>query len=326
LHKGRNLNKVVIPVFIGGHPRSGTTLLGDLVGSHSDCICTPESQFKISVYRRLNLHGNEAPDLGKATEMIKKHWRFRIWALDIAAIPYGEIHSYGELILWFAKSYSMKSSRPDAKMWIDHTPANIQFAGLLTELFPEARFINIIRDGRAVAASIIPLDWGANTIDRAAYSWVENVSSGITAESAIGKDRVLRVRYEDLIRETEITLKKICLFLNLQYQPQMIQGGGFKVPGYTIQQHSLIGKEPDAKMVNAWERKLNARKVEIFESIAGELLLSHGYTLKYSGNARKMNGIEKMISGIQETYRGQIVNKLRRKERKKKGIETAGMQ
>src|SRR4030042_6706340 len=99
----------MLPVFIGGHPRSGTTLLGDLVGSHSDCICTPESQFKVSVYRRLNLHGNAAPDLGEATEMIKKHWRFRIWALDIAAIPYGEIHSYGELILWFAKSYSMKS-------------------------------------------------------------------------------------------------------------------------------------------------------------------------------------------------------------------------
>jgi hypothetical protein len=326
LHKGRNLNKVVIPVFIGGHPRSGTTLLGDLVGSHSDCICTPESQFKISVYRRLNLHGNEAPDLRKATEMIKRHWRFRIWALDIAAIPYGEIHSYADLILWFAKSYSMKSSKPDAKIWIDHTPANIQFAGLLTELFPEARFINIIRDGRAVAASVMPLDWGANTIDRAACSWVEDISCGIAAESALGKDRVLDVRYEDLVRETQITLEKICHFLNLQYQPRMIHGGGFKVPGYTIQQHSMLGSEPDAKRVNAWERKLNARKIEIFESIAGELLSYHGYTLKYSGNARKMNSIEKMISGIQEIYRGQIVNKLRRRERKKKGVETARIQ
>ncbi len=326
MHKGRNLNKVVIPVFIGGHPRSGTTLLGDLVGSHSDCICTPESQFKISVYQRLNLHGNEAPDLGKATEMIKRHWRFGIWALDIAAVPYGGIHSYGELILWFAKSYAMKSSKSDAKMWIDHTPANIQFAGLLRELFPEARFINIIRDGRAVAASVMPLDWGANTIDGAAYSWVEDISCGIAAESALGKDRVLHVRYEDLVRETENTLKKICNFLNLQYNPRMILGGGFKVPGYTIQQHSLLGKGPDAKRVNAWERKLNPRKIEIFESIAGKLLLYHGYTLKYGGNAREMNRIEKMISGIQEIYRRQIMNKLRRKKRKKKGIETAGIQ
>jgi len=326
LHKGRNQKKILIPVFIGGHPRSGTTLLGDLIGSHSDCICTPESQFKTSVYRRLNLHGNESPDLRKAMDMIRRHWRFRIWALDVSEVPYSEIHSYGELILWLAKSYSLKYSRHDAKMWIDHTPANIQFADLLTELLPEARFINIVRDGRAVAASIMPLDWGANTIDRAAHSWVKDISCGIAAEYAMGKDRVLRIRYEELIRETEETLREICLFLNMEYQPQMIQGGGFKVPGYTTRQHSLLGKKPDAKRVNAWERRLKPRQIEIFESIAGWLLLSLGYDLKYAGSARKINGIEKIISGIQEAYRVKIINRLRRRERKKKGIETADRQ
>ena len=308
----------MLPVFIGGHPRSGTTLLGDLIGAHSDCICTPESQFKISVYRRQNLQGNDALDVGKTAEIIGNHWRFRIWGIDVAEIPYSEIHSYRELILGIVKAYANKFSRPHAGMWIDHTPANIQYADTLAELFPTARFIHLVRDGRAVAASIIPLDWGANTIDRAAYSWKEYISYGIAAEAFLGDDRILRVRFEDLIHQPHRTLERICLFLHLQYQPRMMQGGGFRVPGYTSVQHTLIGKEPNAQRAHAWEKKLTPRQIEIFESIAGELLSSLGYPLTFGNSARKMNVMDKMVSGIQEIYKGKIANKFRRQERKKR--------
>ena len=311
----------MLPVFIGGHPRSGTTLLGDLIGSHSDCICTPESQFKISVYRRQNLQGNDAPDLRKTAEIIGKHWRFRIWGIDMAGIPYSGMHSYRELILWLVRSYAVKFSRPHAGTWIDHTPANIQYADTLAELFPAARFIHLVRDGRAVAASIIPLDWGANTIDRAAYSWKEYISYGIAAEASLGNDRLLRVRFEDLIHQPHRTLERICLFLHLQYQPRMMQGGGFRVPGYTALQHALLGKEPDAQRARAWEKKLSPRQIEIFESIAGDLLSSLGYPLLYGNGARKMNGMDKIISGIREIYKGKIANKFRRQERKKRALE-----
>ena len=311
----------MLPVFIGGHPRSGTTLLGDLIGSHSECICTPESQFKISVYRRQNLQGNGVPDVRKAAKLIGKHWRFRIWGVDIAELPYGEMHSYRDLILGTVKAYANKSSRPDAGMWIDHTPANIQYADTLAELFPAARFIHLVRDGRAVAASVIPLDWGANTIDRAAHSWREHVLYGTSAEASLGDERILRVRFEDLIQQPHNTLERICLFLHLQYQPRMTQGGGFKVPGYTTGQHSLLGKEPDAERAYAWRKKLTSRQIEIFESIAGELLSSLGYPLTFGNSARKMNVMDKIVSGIQEMYKGKIANKFRRHERKKRALQ-----
>ena len=311
----------MLPVFIGGHPRSGTTLLGDLIGSHSDCICTPESQFKISVYRRQNLQGNDVLDIRKAAELIGKHWRFRIWGVDIAEIPYSEIHSYRDLILGIVKAYANKFSGPHAGMWIDHTPANIQYTDILAELFPAARFIHLVRDGRAVAASIIPLDWGANTIDRAAYSWMEYISCGIAAEASLGDERILRVRFEDLIQQPHNTLERICLFLNLRYQPRMMQGGGFRVPGYTAGQHSLLGKEPDAQRAHAWGKKLASRQIEIFESIAGELLSSLGYPLIFGNSARKMNLMDKIVSGIQEMYKGKIMNKFSREERKKKALK-----
>jgi hypothetical protein len=314
----------MIPVFIGGHPRSGTTLLGDLIGAHSDCICTPESQFKISVYRRQNLQRAHEPDIPKIAGLIGKHWRFRIWGVDIAGIPYREIRSYRDLILWMVKAYAENNSRPHAGMWIDHTPANIQFTGTLAEIFPEARFIHLVRDGRAVAASIIPLDWGANTIDRAAYSWMEFISCGIAAEASLGHERILRVSYEDLLREPQSTLERICFFLNLQDQPRMTEGGGFRVPGYTARQHSLLGRKPDAQRAHAWEKRFTPRQIEIFESIAGDLLSSLGYPLIFGNSARKMSVMDRMVSGIRELYKVNIVNKLRRQDRKKRALKMPG--
>ena len=132
---------------------------------------------------------------------------------------------------------------------------------------------------------------------------------------------MLRVRYEDLIQAPETALRDICSFLDLEYQPQMIKGSGFKVPRYQDKQHALIGKEPDKNRINAWEKSLTPRQIEIFESIAGELLLSLGYVLQYEGRAKKMNIFEHIVSGDSgSVYSEKIINKFRHRQRIKKGI------
>ncbi len=315
----------IMPVFIGGHPRSGTTLLGDLLGSHPFCICTPESQFKVSVYQRLGIKDKESFDINQTFEKIKKHWRYRIWALDEIMDFKKKVSSYEELILFLVKNYAIKNNKLEAKIWIDHTPSNIQFAGFLNYLFPEAKFIHIVRDGRAVAASQIPLDWGPNTISGVAYSWVEAIKQGLSAEELL-KDKIIKVKYEDLVSDTEIILKNLCDFLEINYMPQMIQGGGFKVPGYTLKQHSLLGRSPDLSRINAWQNKLTKRQIEIFESIAGEFLQKLNYSLLFGKNTKSMNLREKLSSYIYELWRSKIINKIRRKKRKEKGILLAGKQ
>ncbi len=313
----------MLPVFIGGHPRSGTTLLGAMIGAHSDSVCTPESQFKTRVLRHSSIGDKGTINIQTAFHLIQKNWRFNIWSLHIHSIPYDEIHSYQELILWIVKVYGEKFGKSNASIWVDHTPSNIKNADTLLELFPEAKFIDIVRDGRAVASSIMPLDWGANTIDTAAHSWVKRLSHYLTVESSLGDKKIIRVRFEDLVQEPETTLRKVCLFLNIDYQTQMVQGGGLKVPQYTFKQHSLIGKGPDPKEVNAWEKELTPRQVEIFESIAGKLLISLGYKLRYGLHVKKMTRTERFKSKIQEIYRREIVNKARHRRRINKGIEIA---
>ena len=190
----------MIPVFIGGCDRSGTTLLGTLLGGHSECICVPESQFKIEMFRFADWGRNDI-DVGHILNKIRTLFRFRLWGLDIDAksVPIKQIgSSYSELMSWIVREYSKNHGKPNPSFWIDHTPSNTRYASSLFNLFPEARILHIVRDGRGVASSIMRLDWGPNTINNAARYWVEKVAYGLASEMYWGSHRVKRVIYEDL--------------------------------------------------------------------------------------------------------------------------------
>lgn len=303
-------------IFIGGCGRSGTTLLGAMLGAHSVCLCTPESQFKADVFKDLYTAKKKVIDIPAAMNMIKSHWRFKIWDIALGAEPPPEVTSYTELIEWIVRLYGRGVGKPNPGIWIDHTPGNRKHADMLFDLFPESKMIHIVRDGRAVAASIMPLDWGANTIDRAAHFWQTRVSQGLAAES-FSKDRVIRVKYEELVQEPEETLKKLCSFVGIDYRQEMAGGTGYRVPQYTQKQHSLIGRNPDSKRVTAWETSLTDRQVEIFENIAGKLLADLGYSLKYGAGAKKITKIERFMLDIANYFRKKV-NRRRKKSRRRK--------
>jgi len=304
------------PVFIGGCGRSGTTLLGAMLGAHSDCLCVPESQFAIDVLRHFNFQSGEMENVKGVVEFIRNHWRFRLWDVDIdnEKVPFNQINnSYACFLNWIVKIYGESVNNPNPKIWVDHTPENIKNVGTLANLFPESKFIHIVRDGRAVASSVMPLDWGPNTITKAALWWVAWVGFGLGTESFLERNQIIRIKYEDLVSEPEHTLKQICTYLRLDYQSQMINGNGFRVPGYSAMQHSLVGKKPDAKRVNSWEKKLSCREIEIFESLTGEFLNYLGYEPKFGLKARKMKSLENLVYKVYDYKRHHINRRLKKR-------------
>jgi hypothetical protein len=281
----------VRPVFIGGCDRSGTTLLGSMLGAHSDCLCVPESQFKVGALSAGDVDGR-AMDAARVLGAISKDRRFRLWEVGIppASVFEGELGgSYAALIEWIVSRYGARVGRPAPRVWVDHTPSNVRHAVTLLDIFPDARMIHLVRDGRAVAASLLPLPWGPNRIDRAARHWVEMVGHGLAAEARWGGSRVARVRYEDVVQEPEATLRRLCAFLQIEYQPRMLRADGFRVPAYTREQHRRVGMPPDPGRVDAWRKALSPRQVEIFESVVGDFLWCFGYTPVYGLRARPMS-------------------------------------
>jgi hypothetical protein len=295
-------------IFIGGCGRSGTTLLGAILGAHSDCVCPPESHFKIGVLRTCRAEDGTI-DLEEALSFIRMHWRFKLWNLEVDPRRAPD-SSYADLLRWLVASYAQDRGM-DGGTWVDHTPENVNYAPLLLELFPEAKLVHIVRDGRAVANSILPLDWGPNTVIEAAPWWRETVREGLALEETLPADQIVRVTYEDLVYEPEPTVRRLCEGLGLAYEPAMLEADGFRPPGYTAGQHELIGERPQPQRAVRWRRTLTDRQVEIFESLAADLLSRLGYELLYGPEAEPPTLWERSGAAVKEFVRGDIINGIR---------------
>jgi hypothetical protein len=222
--------------------------------------------------------------------------------------------SYRNFIEGLVHAYAIKADKAGAELWVDHTPDNMQFAVALSLEFPEARFIHVIRDPRAVAASVMPLDWGPNTAYFAANWWVCQVSYGLAAESLLGPDKILRVRYEDLVSDTEQEMRRICSFAGMDYEKGLGSTGDFKLPVYTAGQHTLVGKKPDVSRIDAWKGSLKPRMVELIENICADMLISLGYEPVYGLKGRSITDVERAKSVMAETVR-HIHNRFRHRWR-----------
>lgn len=282
-----------------------------MLGGHSRCVCSPESHFKIDILRWLDGHVNSI-DLTAVIRYLMKHWRFSIWELPLQIEKITQEASgddYGDLLNWIVSQYAHHVDKPGADIWVDHTPENIGYALPLLELFPDAKFIHIVRDGRGVAASIMPLDWGPNSIVKAARWWMRMVSFGLAAESYLTSDQIIRIKYEDLVTRPEETLQQLCHFLEIPYEPAMKDATGFIAPSYTLRQHSRIGKSPDKRVASNWKSRLTPREVEIFEHLTRAFLPYMGYEMQYGLTAKSPTFFEIQRGKAQELFRGEIINK-----------------
>jgi hypothetical protein len=169
-------------VFVGGCPRSGTTLLGTMLGTHPECLAVPESHFKVDALRFDDVR-REPLDPGRAIAELRRYRDFLGWDQGPDGPPAGLVPSYPELLEWLVCRYGASVGKPAPRTWVDHTPENVRFASTLFELFRDAKLVHIVRDGRAVAASIMPLPWGPNRIEPAALYWIQHVGQGLAAEA-----------------------------------------------------------------------------------------------------------------------------------------------
>lgn len=274
------------PVFIGGCDRSGTTLLGDMLGATSWSFVTPESQFFHDLLLHLKLEAFDNPKA--ASRWLYNHFRFASWQLNLDVDELTQVihlKQPRDTIEAIVKIY-LQQKHPEkshADVWIDHTPDNFKYHSVLKSIFPEARFIHIVRDGRAVSASLKNLDWGPNNAYTASRHWSQRLEQALAVEACEG-DNCFRLHYEKLLAEPEQALKQLCAFIDVPYEAKMLNGGGLKLPAFTKKQHSLIGKAPQQKNADAWRSQMTESDLRDFESYPFSRLLLNkmGYPLAFT--------------------------------------------
>jgi hypothetical protein len=267
------------------------------------------------------------PDVRSTFEWLRKDFRYRLWGLEVEWDDVREeCVTHADLIELLVRRYAEAHGKATAGVWVDHTPSNMKRAMSLLDMFPSAKFIHVVRDGRAVAASICPLDWGPNSIANAAPWWTERTVYGLAAEQTLGPARALRARYEDIVLTTHEAIRRITDFVGLEFHSSMLEASGFAPPVFTHSEHALVGRPPDRARVDAWRTSLTDRQVEIFESMTGDLLRCLGYEPRFGMGATPVTLRERVGQAISEVA-GRCANKVRRSRRRDRArhrIATAG--
>jgi len=295
-------------LFVGGCPRSGTTLLARLLLRLDAAAMPPESQFKSEL---VSGAPEERAREGEI-ERLSGHWQRRGWNLpELSEWPWSS-STRRELMEWLIRSHA---GRPTGDLlWIDHTPDNMAQSAALAGMFARSRFIHIVRDCRAVYASVRGLDWGPNTPGTTARWWLECLAPGALTQQRLGADRCLTVVYEELLEDPEGSVAAIGRWLGVPLDSGL--GSTYDIPGYSREQHARVNDPADPSRALAWQQDLRPREVEVIESIGGAMLSDLGYQRSYP-DPRPMSTLETLREAAIEGLRRGALNPVRRTVRRR---------
>lgn len=281
--------------FVVGLTRSGTTLLRMMLDAHPLLAVPPETHFVPDVIKAVRDDGGVDGALAAMTGnrtwsdfgISEDEMRSKLEALD----PLDEAGA----VRAFFETYAAKQGKP---RWGDKTPAYMLSVRRIGRTLPESRFIHLIRDGRDVA-----LSQSARAINEQpppaeqAARWVKRIKKSREQSEALKGPRYIEARYEDLVRDPEPTLRRVCEFIELDFDPAMLtyyeraaerlqeMGGELRgegthatqEAGYRIANHAPTTKPPDPAKLDKWRREMSLDDLKAYNDEAGAMLEELGY-------------------------------------------------
>lgn len=238
------------PTFLVGAERSGTTVFRLMLDSHPLLAWANELEFAVDMMP----HHQGWPPLEEYYEFLSTHRIFLAGGYRI-----DQRLDYLELM----NSFLEQRARRAGKARVGAT-VHRHFDRLL-RIWPDARFIHIVRDPRDVAHSCIRMGWAGN-VWTGARRWVAAERLWDELLETIPAARRIDVRYEELIRSTEAVLTRVCQFIGIPYDPRMLD-----YPSRTTYEH------PDRSLTEQWRTTFSERELRLVEARTGPLLTARGY-------------------------------------------------
>ena len=283
--------------FIVGVGRSGTTLLRMMLDAHAELAIPPETYF---VPRFVERAGRRRFTAEVLLDTAMNDGRHRWKEFGISRVEYGQRLraisrlNPGDAARAFFQLYAEKAGK---RRWGDKTPNYV--AGMLpiNLMLPESHFVHVIRDGRDVAVS-----WqrrlvrrgapGLIRIETLAERWRTRILKA--REDSVSLPHYMEVRYEELVLDTEATLRQVAEFIELPWDPVMLdyhegaaarhrelitglEGDARQRGEEQIRSHALTTRPPQRDRVGVWREEMSLADRAVFEREAGELLSELGY-------------------------------------------------
>jgi hypothetical protein len=159
----------------------------------------------------------------------------------------------------------------DTRFLVERTPWHAQHLDLIARVYPDARVLHIVRDGRDVARSLLSMTWGPRAMGEAAREWRDTVAGGRSGAALFG-DRYHEVRYERALRAPQEEVERLYDWLGLELPEDLLER-------ILLESRSEFNVDPARPQVGAdkWRAQLSPRQVAEFERVAGEQLEALGY-------------------------------------------------
>jgi hypothetical protein len=283
--------------FVVSSPRSGSTLLRMMLDAHADLAIPSETHF---VPELIEAFDGRRLSADEVLRMLREHRRWEDFHLDpdllLARLRERDPLTAGAAVRAFFGLYAESQGKP---RWGDKTPEYVQSMRQIERALPEARFVHVIRDGRDVALS--RTRWRLKRVgrkppvERLAKKWKKAITVARRQGSKVG--HYVEVRYEDLIAETEPTLRRVCEFVELEFDPGMLryyEGAAERLAEIDhtlperedrtalagearLSKHEMTTKPPERDRIFAWRGEMSEEDLATFEAEAGDLLAELDY-------------------------------------------------
>ena len=237
-----------------------------MLNRHSELAIPLESLFLIDYLRA---DGRVSIDLLR--QLAVREFELREWGLSLDDRSLAGCGSAREIIETLHKTYATQNGK---NRWGQKTPRLVRYGRLLKQTWPGARFIFMVRDPRAVVASLTRSNVHRSNAFYGARRWVRDCEAGLALEES-WPESVLRIRYEDLVKDPAAQLEVICRFLDLSMEPGMLIDNAGRDPAYGSyydEIHRRVGEAPDAKRADAWREELAVRDIAVIEAVCADTM------------------------------------------------------
>lgn len=299
------------PVFVVGMNGSGTTVLLDCLGRHPALYAFPhETRLIPWLMAQLPAYGNLADDAN-----FRRLWdaarRLPVFCLanggEPVPLPEDWRQHERNLAAVLDAIYRFFAHSHAKRRWCEKTPQHVQHLESLGRLFPEAKFIHVVRDGRDCAASF-HRRWKRQP-ELTIFRWKKVVMAGHRQGGRLGPERYFEIRYESLTEEPELWLRQICDFLGLAFAAPMLESAQPYFQGDASGPRSGLRRNS-----GKWQQYFSPAMLGRLEAIAGTTLAQFGYQTRCADSDQDPSALQRRYWTVVEAlrqYSGEIAKKLR---------------
>ena len=279
------------PVFVVGMNGSGTSMLTECLGRHPDLYAFPGETRMIPHFIKDQQRFGDLDDDAN----FRAFWDY----INHSVPDFRVFNDHRPLELpqnWRSHERSLAGildaifrsfAASDGKVrWCEKSPNHSEHILSLADLFPNSKFVHIVRDGRDCAASTNRRQHRNPNL--AIYRWRKIVSEGRRQGRHIA-DRYFELKYEDLTDEPEVWMRKICEFLDLDFDSRVLQSAmPQSAKGAALAAGEVGSIERNSKK---YQRYFSPRQVQKLEQISGTFLNELGYETEFAPGSRDIGAV-----------------------------------